>query len=100
LGGHVATAMRDLLDGRWPCERDEPAWRVGETTLRAVRRTLMLGDTTPSALETAIGASPAGEAWPAALDAAVAGFRACRWPLAELGAKRLGRDQDGDRRRP
>ena len=99
LGGHVATAMRDLLDGRWPCERDEPSWRVGETTLRAARRTLMLGDTAPSALETAIGAAPAGEAWPAALDAAMAGFRACRWPLAELSAKRLGRDQDGDRRR-
>ena len=100
LSGHVATAIRDLLDGRWPCERDEPSWRVGETTRRTVRRTLVLGDTTPSALEMVLGVAPAAEGWPAALDTAMASFRNCRWPLAELAAKRVGRTQDGNRRQP
>jgi uncharacterized protein len=100
LAEHVATAMRDLLEGHWPCERDEPSWRVGETTSRTARRTLMLGDTTPSALETVMGAAPAAAGWQAALDAAMANFRDCRWPLAELTPKRVGRNEDGDRRQP
>jgi uncharacterized protein len=98
LAGHVAAAMRDMLDGRWTCERDEPSWRVGDPALRAARRTLTLGDASPTTLETAVGCATTADGWQRALGAAMANFRDCRWPLAELTIERMGMQQDGDRR--
>ncbi|GIJ63543.1 ATP-binding protein [Virgisporangium aurantiacum] len=94
LAAHVSTAMRDLLGGRWPCERREPRWLA-----RPRHRRLLFGDARPSALETVVGADADGPAWTTALGTGLATFRKCRWPLAELSEKRWGGTDDGDRRR-